>query len=296
MSRNPFFRSLLAAFTVLTGAASTAACAQDSSAHPAVEEFVEWQAANELPAAFIETTGPAPETRGGNRIGGQVWLPEGTEWPVARDGKPMTFLAQIDFAELPPLPDYPASGVLQFFIGRDDLYGANFEQPEMGDFKVLWHENFTAEGRYETGPQSQQGKYDDFSPLYEAASRRGVGFKAVAAPHRPSIDSWLTERDKDRLPASDDSAAWDAIYEHENAQAGPTDFGVSHIGGHPEFTQSDWRANAPYQDVDRVLLNLWSMDEAGLMWGDSGQGQFTIRREDLLKRDFSKVFYQWDCY
>jgi len=32
------------------------------------------------------------------------------------------------------------------------------------------------------------------------------------------------------------------------------------------------------------------------MWGDSGQGQFMIRREDLRKRDFSKIFYQWDCY
>ena len=29
--------------------------------------------------------------------------------------------------------------------------------------------------------------------------------------------------------------------------------------------------------------------------GDAGQGQFLIAREDLRKRDFSKVWYQWDC-
>ncbi|MBL0916883.1 MAG: DUF1963 domain-containing protein, partial [Sphingopyxis sp.] len=67
-----------------------------------------------------------------------------------------------------------------------------------------------------------------------------------------------------------------------------------HVGRPAGFTQSDWRAEPAYQDVDRVLLNLWSDDH--IMWGDSGQGQFMIRREDLLKRDFSKVFYQWDCY
>ena len=48
-----------------------------------------------------------------------------------------------------------------------------------------------------------------------------------------------------------------------------------------------------YRKADRVLLNLWS--DKTLMWGDAGQGQFLIAREDLLKRDFSKVWYQWDC-
>lgn len=288
-------KSLAAALAALFSLTGTTACAQAMEADPAVQQYVAWQQANTLPALMLETAGPAPQTRGGNRISGAVWLPDGAEWPLDRSGKRMTFLAQIDFAELPPLPDYPASGVLQFFIERDDLYGANFEQPGQGDFTVVWHETTDGEGRFETGPQSSQGKYDDYSPLYEEAALRGVALRAArAAPHRPSVDSWLIQRDAAMLPANDDTRAWDAIYDHLDT-SGADDFGTSHIGGHPEFTQSDWRADEPYQDVNRVLLNLWSEDEA-LMWGDSGQGQFTIRREDLLKRDFSKVFYQWDCY
>ena len=31
------------------------------------------------------------------------------------------------------------------------------------------------------------------------------------------------------------------------------------------------------------------------MWGDSGVANFFIDSEDLEKRDFSKVFYTWDC-
>ncbi|KMZ44718.1 MULTISPECIES: DUF1963 domain-containing protein [Bacillales] len=30
-------------------------------------------------------------------------------------------------------------------------------------------------------------------------------------------------------------------------------------------------------------------------WGDSGVGNFFIRREDLLRLDFSKVSYTWEC-
>ncbi|MCR2835210.1 YwqG family protein [Parerythrobacter lacustris] len=286
------FCAALAALLTLTG---TTACAQATEADPAVEKFVAWQEANQLPALMLETAGPAAQTSGGNRIGGAVWLPDGAEWPLDRSGKRMTFLAQIDFAELPPLPDYPTSGVLQFFIARDDLYGANFEQPEQGDFKVVWHETTEGEGRFETGPQSSQGKYDDYSPLYEEAALRGVALRAArAAPHRPSVDSWLIQRDAAMLPAGEDTGAWDAIYEYLESPAGQGGYGTSHIGGHPEFVQWDWRAYEPYQNVDRVLLNLWSNDDV-MMWGDVGQGQFTIRREDLLKRDFSKVFYQWDC-
>lgn len=32
-----------------------------------------------------------------------------------------------------------------------------------------------------------------------------------------------------------------------------------------------------------------------VLWGDCGVGNFFIRREDLLRRDFSRVLYIWDC-
>jgi uncharacterized protein YwqG len=31
------------------------------------------------------------------------------------------------------------------------------------------------------------------------------------------------------------------------------------------------------------------------MWGDAGLAHWFIRREDLKRRDFSKVFYHFDC-
>ncbi|WP_447761117.1 YwqG family protein [Sphingopyxis panaciterrae] len=257
---------------------------------PAIAEFAAWQKDHSLPAIELEPSGPAPATPGGTRIGGPVWLAAGEAWPTDAEGQPMSFLAQVDFAELPHLPDYPASGVLQFFIARDDLYGADLDKPEAGKFRVIWREMIDGPGTLHTAtPRGDRG-IDDYSPLDDDAVKHGIALKAKRARQFPSIESWLGERDLGNLLESDKSdrihAFADKQYEEKPAR--------HHVGGHPGFTQSDWRATPAYQDVDRVLLNLWSDDH--IMWGDSGQGQFMIRREDLLKRDFSKVFYQWDCY
>jgi uncharacterized protein YwqG len=264
---------------------------QDMLSDPAVAEFAAWQKKHSLPAIDLEPAGPAPATPAGTRIGGPVWLATGEAWPADAGGRPMSFLAQVDFAELPPLPDYPTSGVLQFFIARDDLYGANFEKPEAGKFRVIWRETMGGPGKLHFGRPSGDHGIDDYSPLADATVARGIALKPKRTDQFPSVESWLAERDLETL--LNDRTKGDRIYDFAEKQ---NELAVQghHVGGHPGFTQSDWRAAKPYQDVDRVLLNLWSDDH--IMWGDSGQGQFMIRREDLLKRDFSKIFYQWDCY
>ncbi|OZA93594.1 MAG: hypothetical protein B7X57_04500 [Erythrobacter sp. 34-65-8] len=257
-----------------------------------IARYETWQAANALPALELVPAGQAPHTPNGSRIGGPVWLPDGESWPVDAGGKRMTFLAQIDFAALPPLPDYPTSGVLQFFIARDDLYGLNFENPQQGGFKVIFREDLTTPGRLETGPVTEGQRYvDDFSPLDPGIVPKGVALTAQPFTHRPDIGVWQFH---EAVGKHLDTAAHDALYDHINT-LDPLKRSNWRVGGHPEFTQSDWRYETAFRDVDRVLLHLWTSDDV-LMWGDSGQGHFAIRREDLLKRDFSKVFYNWDCY
>lgn len=284
---------------VALAAASITACAaaapaeptmQELARDPAVREFSAWQQQHGLPAIELEPAGPAPSTPGGTRIGGPVWLAAGEAWPADARGQPMAFLAQLDFGAMPPLPDYPDSGILQLFIARDDLYGANFEKPEAGQFRVIWREKIEGPGKLHAGrPQGDQG-IDDYSPLRDDAVKQGIALTPKRTDQFPSTDSWLAERDLGKLLEGDKDGRVYAFADKQ-FEAAPSQH---HVGGHPGFTQSDWRAAPRYQDVDRVLINLWSDDR--LMWGDMGQGQFMIRRQDLLKRDFSKVFYQWDCY
>ena len=283
-------RLLLAALPAVLSA--TPAASNDSPGGDAVARYEAWQSREALPALELVPAGDAPQLPTGSRIGGPVWLPQGEAWPLDRAGKRMTFLAQIDFAALPVLPDYPTSGVLQFFIARDDLYGANFERPQQGDFRVIYRETMVGPGRLETGPVAEGQRYvDDFSPLEPAIVSRGVALAAQPILHRPDIGAWQYH---DAVGQHLDQPGEDALYAHLSA-IDPATQSNWRVGGHPEFTQSDWRSDSEFRDVDRVLLHLWTSDGI-LMWGDSGQGHFAIRREDLLKRDFSKVFYSWDCY
>lgn len=256
------------------------------------KRFLDWREANALPAVNLAASGPALREPGGSRYGGPVWLAEGETWPTGRDGKPLSFLAQIDFSRLPPLEDYPSTGVLQFFIGRGDIYGADFDYPERGDYKVIWRETLAGPGRLHDSPTLSEDAIDDYSPLSGNIAATGIALIGHSARSMPDFTHWIFGRDmKDLL----DYDPTNRIFDYLDAERARQSDVLHQVGGHPGFTQSDYRGIDRYQDVDRVLLQLWS-DNGTIMWGDAGQGQFTIRRADLLKRDFSKVLYQWDCY
>jgi uncharacterized protein YwqG len=243
-----------------------------------------------LPAVDLVPAGAAPATPGGTRIGGPVWLAAGERWPADRTGKPMVFLAQVDFAAMPRLPDYPTAGVLQFFIAHNDTYGADFQRPERGDFRVMWRPAFAPGGRIERNRPHTGAIVGMDSPLEGKQALVGVALRARRTERVPTYNDWRFVRD---FPALYRRNGWGRLNALLDAHFGEEPE-VHHIGGHPEFVQDDWRTFRPdYRRADRVLLNLWS--DKTLMWGDAGQGQFLISRDDLRKRDFSRVWYQWDC-
>nr|WP_316045926.1 DUF1963 domain-containing protein [Planococcus glaciei] len=43
------------------------------------------------------------------------------------------------------------------------------------------------------------------------------------------------------------------------------------------------------------MLQVDTDEEAGIAWGDTGVGNFFISKENLKKRNFSDVVYNWDC-
>jgi uncharacterized protein YwqG len=45
-----------------------------------------------------------------------------------------------------------------------------------------------------------------------------------------------------------------------------------------------------------LLLQLDSDDDADMMWGDAGRLYFWINKNDLARRDFSKVWMILQCY
>lgn len=258
-----------------------------------------------LPALLLTADPAATVQAGGTRIGGPVWLPDGAPWPIGKDGRPLEFVAQLDFAAMPALPDYPAAGVLQLFVGRDDLHGADFDAPLEGNVQLLWHPDGPVGGRLVPPPNlPRYGDPDDDgycnSPFVGKEREQGVPLRATPQAMTPDPLTYAWEGLLANLGIDNRAEAVDALAEDLwSANLG----GAHRVGGHPVFTQTDFRCDgwtsnteetaSPYRDFDRVLFQLTS--DNGLQWGDVGEANLMIRRDDLLARRFDRVIWWWDC-
>ncbi len=240
-----------------------------------------------LPSVQLKAMAAAPARASGSRIGGPAWLPDGGAWPLGRDGRPMEFLAQLDFAELPPLADFPEAGLLQFFIARDDRFGADYDDPARSDVRLVWRAEPPVGGRLHG-----QGPLD---PLVDSSPFEGESVRTEGRPLLGTVSS--------RMPSQDSVEVRELLAEMGIADAANVDDLVDplldvdeppnlFVGGHPRFVQWDFREPGFRDDYDRVLLQLDS--RSGLIWGDCGWAVFLIRRADLLARDFSRVAFSWE--
>jgi hypothetical protein len=98
---------------------------------------------------------PVPIPLGASRVGGVPDMPAGSSWPVAPDGRPLTFLAQLDLADAAgPEPKrlLPARGYLYFFYDvQEQPWG--IEPQDCGRWRALFKEAAAGELTRTSFPQ-----------------------------------------------------------------------------------------------------------------------------------------------
>lgn len=208
-----------------------------------------------------------------SKCGGCPYLESEADYPRDNDGRPMMFLAQINLDDMPRLEDFPEHGLMQFYIGDDDIYGGDsackvIYIPEYKkDVSALLSENPFGEGYKGMTPFSAEGKM-----IFELSTR----FICTECEE-------FSEKFHDKVTEEE----YDALYDICYAEG-------SFIGGYPLFVQS---SPAYYDDgeFDTLLLQLDCEDECGIMFGDAGNCFFLIPKEDLKNRNFNNVEYGWQC-
>lgn len=206
---------------------------------------------------------------------GKVYLPENAEYPKDENGQPMLMWAQINFSEMPTLPDFPEKGILQFFLSPTDW-------TEMKDYKIV----FWADPSVETALTT------DFSFLTEDLFEECP----IQCPHELCFDlvdnygSPTDVRTQNIIPLI---GSEDITDEQENTLYELFD-GTGHkLSGYAHFTQDDPRYKEAIKD-DVLLLQIDTDKKITL--GDSGVAHFFIPKDALLNKDFSKAWFNWDCY
>ena len=274
------------------------------------EEMAEYRAAfdkSALPFATAEGTVGRTSVYD-SKLLGVPYMPEGFEYPRDPGDRPLKLLAQVNFADVPPLPNYPDTGILQFFISddinsRNQVWGLQFYDKEPYDaraqfelmqsqdyFRVVWHESVIEDEKQlvRTVPAGPEGllPVDDEAKLMFSA---GTSYPGPADYRFNKVFG---------------GTGWDFFQQFGDREENVAVRYMSHvairsiawIGGYADFTQWDPRENAP--DEEWLLLfelaSSSSADQPSVLWGDAGIGAFFIRPEDLRNQDFSRVLFTWD--
>ena len=245
----------------------------------------------------------ASPQRGFSQVGGKPTLPAGFEWP-AWNGKPLNFLCQIDLKAIPADADIgplPRIGYLFFFFSAEqETWG--FDPKDIGSWRVFYFEKLENAAEASCPPTLPK------QHVYDAVH---VMFKSVLT-YPDSEDERV-----DRLQLSDAEREAYLDLGHSVFEGKP----AHHLLGHPGPVQnndmdlecqlvshgvycgdesgykSPRRAELEKGKADwLLLLQLDSDDDADMMWGDAGRLYFWINKNDLVRRDFSKVWMILQCY
>lgn len=241
------------------------------------------------------------------KFGGVPYWDTKMDYPRSTEGKPLALLVQLNMKDFTGNPLFPGEGLLQFFIGYDDVYGMDFDQQDsQSAFRVIYHQQIdksvTAEDvlvmDIPTSLKWENGE-EGYFPL---EGELAVDVEETAVSMGP-LDYRYEEYMQQAAEALGISLPEDSgVYQilSENQYGGEAEKNAGHwVLGYPYFTQSDPRE---YQNLDYYDTLLFQMDsdygqDQGyeILWGDCGVAGFFMNQEDLKRRDFSKVMYNWDC-
>ena len=240
-----------------------------------------------------------------SKVGGLPYWDPAKTYPTDSNGKKMYLLAQINFDQDKAESPLPQSGMLQFFIGGEEMYGLDFDHPtEQKDWRIVYHEKVDASVTAETveamGIPSNNGDDEEVdSPVFRSCVFRLVKKETWLTPDNwERFDELTLEVAEDLFGETDAESADEVFGEDQYALLEEEYFYSenSHLLGHPYFTQADIRERGWRYDTLLFQLDSETVDEEDIvMWGDMGVGNFFINAEDLKRLDFSNVLYNWDC-
>lgn len=222
-----------------------------------------------------------------SKFGGLPYLPKSVEYPKNPEGDPLFLLAQINFADVPPLEGFPEKGILQFYILDEHLFGVNYDDETIqSDWRILYFPN------PDTNEENLITNFE-FLPEPKEIAELLLRNKCYALKFEKNYVPTLIEN-------------CDAVVNYEADCPIPNEFIEEYcekfppfghkIGGVPRFVQNDQRPKTLKEEDQYILLLQIDTDSAlGIEWGDDGAAHFLIKKSALKNLDFTEVKYVWEC-
>ena len=240
-----------------------------------------------------------------SKFGGIPYLPQDAKVPVDSEGVQLGLLAQINCSDLPENDLYPKTGLVQFWISRNENFGLNNRE----DYRVKYiketKDGITNEAVLNKYNLPNEDNDEEYSPFNKKNTSFALTFeKGISSitSNNFQFEEVALQTIQELFPSEDVKDLYDDLERDIFDTLFKAFNGVNHaIGAYPTFTQWDPRNPDEPNAYDITLLQVesqWSNDsnDTQIMWGDSGVANFFINKEKLESLDFEDVLFNWDCF
>ena len=240
----------------------------------------------------------------GSKIGGKPYWPADKDFPTDERGNRMMLLMQINCAEARLKAPLPELGMLQWFISINPgrMYGCQGNYNEDGSgFAVVYHDKVTDDSTLPDVPTHATVE-EMFTPVKREMALDVVKEETVMGVNDGRFNRLFFDIVKEITGVEHTDKMWYQYLSNEDCLYFEQHLGMKRprhqMLGYPVFSQEDARRDiathdtllfqldSQFSDVDRKEL---------VMWGDMGSGFIFVNHEDLAARDFTRLYYCWDC-
>ena len=238
---------------------------------------------------------------GTSKLGGQPDLPAATAWPSLRT-TPLAFVAQINLAETQPFDTasmLPVDGLLSFFYAAAGQQVWGYDPADAGAWAVL----YSPAGQ----PLIRRNQPGRLPEHVRFAAMRLTRRCELTFPGWDSLDAERVGMTRDEFDAYADLCG--------HGEQGP----IHRLLGRPEPIQNDMQMECQLvthgiycgDETDeedpraaglwagaadwRLLLQIDSEKDIGMMWGDAGRLYFWMTEQALADRDWDRAWLVLQC-
>lgn len=240
----------------------------------------------------------------GSKIGGKPYWPAGKPYPVDHRGNKMLMIMQVNCEEAGLKAPLPEQGMLQWFISLNDerMYGCRGNYDADGEgVAVVYHERID-----QTCENADVPSHDTIDGMLTPVKRE-VAIDTVPEPTTMGVNDGhfnglFFDIVKEITGAAHEGQEWYQYLDNDDGLYCERHLGMQRpchqMLGYPVYSQGEVRRDLELHNTLLFQLDSQFSSQGNgelAMWGDMGSGYIFINRERLVNRDFSRIFYCWDC-
>jgi uncharacterized protein YwqG len=232
-------------------------------------------------------------------MGGVPDLPKGVQWFKEKNGKSLSFIAQINLEESAPFDQkkqLPAKGLLYFFYSAtQEAWG--FDYKDKDKFKVFY---------YDGDPQQLEravfpGDLDTMS-MFRPCKLSFSPSLSLPGWEEEYVKKRLTDKESDQyMEVIETGAETNKLFGYSDNIQAPMELECQLVTNGLYAGDASGYEDPRAKKLEKGAAN-WillfqgeSKDDAGMMWGDVGRLYFWIKKDDLKNKRFDKCWLILQC-